>query len=82
MYATPVVYPMSFLLKKSQTAASFLKWNPMSPIVEGFRYCFFHLPKQQFQFASLGYSFAFMVVVLLIGMSLFNKVEKGFMDTV
>lgn len=82
MYATPVVYPMSFLMQKSQTAASFLKWNPMAPVVEGFRYCFFHLPNQQFQFASLAYSFVFMVIVLLLGMSLFNKVEKGFMDTV
>jgi lipopolysaccharide transport system permease protein len=78
MYATPVVYPLSFLKEKS--VAAFVQWNPLSPVVEGFRYALFHT--KGFQLASLGYSLVFMVFVLLLGVISFNRVEKTFMDTV
>jgi len=80
MYATPVAYPLSFLLGKSY------KWiiliNPLTPIIEAFRYTLFHSPEQHFVFSSLFYSFAFMLVALGIGLILFNNVERSFMDTV
>jgi lipopolysaccharide transport system permease protein len=80
MYATPVAYPLSFLLGKSY------KWvivaNPLTPIVEAFRYALFHSPVQHFDFFSLIYSVVFMLVSLMIGLVLFNRVERSFMDTV
>lgn len=78
MYATPVVYPMSFLENKNY--AFLIEWNPLSAIVEGFRYALFNVGT--FQIASLLYSFIFMIIVLVIGAVYFSKVEKTFMDTV
>jgi lipopolysaccharide transport system permease protein len=78
MYATPVPYPLSFL--KSHRFAGIIEWNPLSPIVEGFRYALFN--KGSFDLFSLGYSFLFMLVVLVFGALYFSKVERTFMDTV
>ncbi len=78
MYATPVAYPLSFL--KSKSYASWIAWNPLTPIVEGFRYALFG--KGTITPESLLYSAGCMVVILFTGLLLFNKVEKNFMDTV
>jgi lipopolysaccharide transport system permease protein len=78
MYATPVAYPLSFL--KGRSFAAIIEWNPLSPIVEGFRYALFHTGN--YDFFSLGYSVVFMMVVLVIGAVYFGKVERTFMDTV
>lgn len=78
MYATPVAYPMSFL--KSKSYASWIQWNPLSPIVEAFRYALFGVGTLQGM--HLLYSLCFIVIVLFIGLLMFNKVEKTFMDTV
>ena len=78
MYATPVAYPLSFLKNKSY--ASWIQWNPLSPIVETFRYALFQ--KGSFSAESLLYSTAFIIVVLFIGLLTFSKVERTFMDTV
>lgn len=77
MYATPVVYPLS-------TVSGKLRWlilaNPMTPIVEGFRYAF--LGAGTVDGGHLLYSVTFMIVVFLIGILIFNQVERTFMDTV
>jgi lipopolysaccharide transport system permease protein len=78
MYATPVAYPLSFL--KDKSFAPIIEWNPLSPIVEGFRYALFN--KGSFDVFSLGYSIVFMIVVLIFGALYFSKVERTFMDTV
>lgn len=77
MYATPVIYPLSSMSEK-------YRWlvvaNPMSAIVETFRYSFFG--SGVFSWAYLGYSAVFTLVLLLAGMAIFNRVERTFMDTV
>lgn len=78
MYATPVAYPVSFL--KGKSYASWVEWNPLSPIVEAFRYAIFG--HGSFSFVSLGYSTVVIIVALGFGLLLFNRVEKSFMDTV
>ena len=78
MYATPIAYPLSFLQHKGY--GKFIAFNPLSPIVECFRYCLFG--KGTFTTISLLYSIGFMILVLLFGSIIFNKVEKNFMDTV
>ena len=78
MYATPIAYPLSFL--KQNRFASWIQWNPLTPIVEAFRYALFE--KGSFNAGSLLYSAAFIVVVLFIGLLTFSKVERTFMDTV
>ena len=78
MYATPIIYPVSYLQHTSY--AWITRINPLTPIVEAFRYALFQ--RGTFQLSDLLYSAVFMVVVLMIGMLAFNKVEKTFMDTV
>ena len=78
MYATPIAYPLSFLSHTKY--ASWISFNPMSPVVEAFRYILFG--KGTFSTGSLLYSMAFMMITLFLGLLIFNKVEKSFMDTV
>ncbi|WP_245897132.1 ABC transporter permease [Hymenobacter nivis] len=77
MYATPVIYPLSKLPVKYKV---FILANPLSSIVETFRYAF--LGSGTFSWGALGYSTAVTLVVLLLGTIIFNKVEKSFTDTV
>lgn len=77
MYATPVIYPISAMPEKVQPL---LALNPMTSIVETFRFAF--LGSGSAEPGALLYSFGFMVVVLVIGSVIFNRVERTFMDTV
>jgi lipopolysaccharide transport system permease protein len=78
MYATPVAYPLSFL--KNISYASWITWNPLTPIIETFRYALFGTGTADVP--GLLYSGGFIIVVLFAGIVIFNKVEKSFMDTV
>ncbi len=78
MYVTPVGYPMSFL--EHSKYATIIKLNPLSSIVEGFRYALFQ--KGSLDTGGLLYSFVFMLVSVFIGLLIFNSVERSFMDTV
>ena len=77
MYATPVIYPVSSIPVHFQWI---ILANPMTPIVETFREAF--LGGGTVNLPNLAYSFGFMVVVVFIGMVIFNRVEATFMDTV
>jgi lipopolysaccharide transport system permease protein len=77
MYATPVIYPLTSIPEKYQ---NFVLLNPLSSVIETFRYSY--LGTGTFSWSALGYSTIFMIVLLLIGITIFNKVERSFMDTV
>jgi len=77
MYATPVIYPVSTIPERWRWLADI---NPISPIIETFRAGF--LGAGQASWLRLGYSFVFMLIVLFIGVVIFNRVEKNFIDTV
>ncbi|MFT4142874.1 MAG: ABC transporter permease [Mobilitalea sp.] len=77
MYGTPIVYPTSSL---SDTYKSIIMLNPMSAVIETFRYGF--LGAGTFDFKYLIYSAGVTIFVLIIGIVIFSKVEKTFMDTV
>lgn len=78
MYATPVAYPLSFLKDKSY--ASWIAWNPLTPIVEAFRYALFGTGTVDR--VGLFYSGGIIAVLLFAGILVFSKVERTFMDTV
>ena len=78
MYATPIVYPMSMVT--NETLRIIIMLNPMTAVVEAFKYA--TLGQGCFSWGALGYSFAFMSVLLLWGTVVFNKVQRSFMDTV
>lgn len=77
MYATPVIYPLSAISSKY---AWLIRLNPMTSIVETFRYGF--LGSGQVELSGLLYTTVFTIVSLAIGTVIFNKIERGFMDTV
>lgn len=78
VYITPVIYPLSFVTNDKLHLAMSL--NPVTPVIEAVKFSL--LGAGQFSWGWLGYSAAFTVVVVLIGLALFNKVQKSFMDTV
>lgn len=77
MYASPIVYPLSIVPEK-------YKWiivaNPVTSIIESFKYAF--LGVGEFNWFYLGYSTLFTIVLFMIGLVIFHRVEKSFMDTV
>ena len=77
MYATPVIYPLEKLPAKY---ATLIKANPMSPILETFRYAF--LGSGEFSWSYLLYSIGITIAILSFGIVVFNRVEKNFTDTV
>lgn len=77
MYATPVVYPLSSVPEKYRF---WLELNPMTGIIEAFRTLY--LGAGSFSWALLGYSATATAIILFLGIVIFNRVEKTFMDTV
>ncbi len=77
MYITPVVYPLSSV---PETYRWLVLANPMTSIVETFRFAF--LGAGIVETTHLLYSLVCMIVVMLIGILIFNRVERTFMDTV
>ena len=77
MYATPIIYPLSYTGGKLHTIISM---NPLTPIMESFRFAFFSIGS--FDWSGLAYTSIFSFGVLFLGIIIFNQVEKSFMDTV
>ena len=80
MYGTPVIYPLSEVAEKYPEYEIFILANPMSAIIESFRYIL--LKSGNLDFVNLLYSFVATLVILFMGMLIFNRTEKSFIDTV
>ena len=78
VYITPVIYPLSMVSNEKLHLAMSL--NPVTPVMEAIKYSL--LGQGQFSWLWLGYSALFTLILLIIGLMLFNKVQKSFMDTV
>ena len=77
MYASPVIYPVSAIPEKYRQV---LILNPLTGLIETFRFGF--TGAGQFYPFAFAYSVVFTLVTLLIGLVVFNKVEKNFVDTI
>jgi len=77
MYATPVVYPMSQVPEKWRWI---MMLNPMTAVVETFRYAFLGAGMVDARIWGLG--IAVVLITLVLGVLLFSRTEKTFMDTV
>ena len=77
MYATPVIYPMSEVDGLLKTV---LMVNPVTAPVELFRYAVLGVGSVNWLFYSI--SWVITIAVTLLGIMIFNRVEKTFMDTV
>ncbi len=77
MYATPVILPLSAVPEKYRLIMTL---NPMTGVIEAFKHGF--LGTGAFSGLLVVYSAGFTVVVFILGLAVFNRTEKNFMDTV
>lgn len=84
MYATPIVYPLSMVKGKVAMGLdlyTIMRLNPITPVIETFKYGF--LGAGEFiGWGWLAYSVLFMIVLVFLGIIVFNRTQKSFMDTV
>ncbi len=78
MYATPVIYPLSTISNPDVRLAMSL--NPITGVIESFKYSI--LGVGEFSWGLLGYSAGCMVVIFIVGLVVFNRVQRSFMDTI
>ncbi len=80
MYATPVVYPVSQVSALSPEFERLIMLNPVAPIINNFRFAVLGCGEMNYGYWSI--SWIFTLLFLFIGVLVFSKVEKTFMDTV
>ena len=78
MYATPIVYPLSYVT--NPTLHKIMLLNPMTAIIETFKYGAYGAG--QFSWSALGFSALVTFVLLFIGIAMFNRKQKFFIDTI
>jgi lipopolysaccharide transport system permease protein len=76
LYVTPVIFPVSLVPERWQWL---LYLNPMTGLVEGFRSAFLGKP---FDLTGIGISLAIAIVILIVGVAYFEKVERRFADII
>lgn len=81
MYVSAVPYPVSEAkLKFPEWVVPIVEYNPLTQIIEGFR--FMLLDSGTFSWTSFGYTTLISVIIFLLGLIIFNRTEKSFIDTV
>ena len=78
MYATPIVYPLSYVT--NPTLHKVMLFNPMTAVIETFKYGAYGAG--EFSWTALAYSVGCTLVLLLIGIAMFNRKQKSFIDTI
>ena len=78
MYATPIVYPLSYV--SNPTLHKIMLFNPMTSLIETFKYGAYGAG--EFSWLSLAYSIGFTLVLLFIGIAMYNRKQKFFIDTI
>ena len=81
MYLSAVPYPLSEAKNKfPDIVTTFVEYNPLTQIIEGFRYMF--LNTGMFSWDKFAYTLVLSITVFLLGLIIFNRTEKTFIDTV
>lgn len=80
MYISAVMYPLSFFAERLPEYAWVVEYNPLAVIIEMVRYVL--LNTGSFNGSMLLYTFGFTIITLFLGIVIFNKSEKNFIDTV
>jgi lipopolysaccharide transport system permease protein len=80
MYISAVPYPLSEVSEKIPSLAWLVKYNPLAQIIEGFRYMI--LDTGMFSWGGFFYTLAVSTMLFFIGLIVFNRTEKNFIDTV
>lgn len=77
MYATPIVYPISQIPGKGRWL---LLWNPVAPLAECFRYGW--LGSGTVLLPWMGIGTIIIAIILIVGVLLFNRTQRTFMDSI
>ena len=80
MYAKPVIYPLSVMEGNYKKYMWLIQANPLTAVLETFKFGF--LGQGTFSWFALGYSLVFSIIILLLGIIIFNRVERSFMDVI
>ena len=80
MYVSAVVYPMALVKEKMPEYVWLVQYNPLAYIIETTRYMLLNVG--HISFWGLGYTFVATVLIFLVGILIFNRTEKSFIDTV
>lgn len=80
MYASAVMYPMSYFEKELPNYFWLIKYNPLASIIEMFRHMVLGIG--EFSIFNFAYSGIISIVIFLIGLIIFNRTEKSFIDTI
>lgn len=80
MYGSAVMYPLSFFKEKLPNISWVVEYNPMTTIIEAFRYM--TLGVGDYSLPKMLYTALFSLIVFLLGLIIFNKTEKSFIDTI
>ena len=78
MYATPIVYPLSYVT--NPTLHKIMLFNPMTSLIEAFKYGAYGAGS--FSWIDLAYSVGCMLILLIVGILLYNRKQKFFIDTI
>ena len=80
MYGSAVMYPLSYFKERLPEYSWLVEYNPMTTIIELFRYM--TLGVGSFSWKNLLYAGVISMAMFLMGLIIFNKTEKTFIDTV
>jgi lipopolysaccharide transport system permease protein len=80
MYLSAVMYPMALIKEKMPNYGWLVEYNPLAYVIETTRYML--LDVGHISILGLGYTFLVTLVVFFVGLLIFNKTEKRFIDTV
>jgi lipopolysaccharide transport system permease protein len=86
MYGSAVMYPISLIQEKVNQGdlpvwvGNIIEYNPMTTVIELFRYMMLNVGS--FSFIKLAYATTISVLVFLLGLMVFNRTEREFIDTV
>ena len=80
MYGSAVMYPMSYFQDKLPNYYWLIEWNPIAIIIESFRTMVFGVG--DLNTYKLIYTAIMSVIIFLVGLVIFNKTEKSFIDTI
>ena len=80
MYVSAVMYPMALLKEKLPTFGWLIEYNPLAYVIETTRYMLLH--EGSISTSGLLYTAGVTLVVFILGLLIFNKTEKSFIDTV
>jgi len=82
MYASGVMYTVSYFKEKLPDYAWLVEWNPMTIIIEAFRHITLGGNSGGFESHKIIYVAIVSIIIFLVGLAVFNKTEKSFIDTI